>query len=158
MLRLRISFSESECPLVGCRAFEDLEASKSSSSSSMDIVVAAVELERWENFIRLPSAVSVVCDVCVWIDERLVVDFVRLWPLIEPPKKSPMADPGRELKRLREIASRPNIATRDLAVGVDGRESRPVRNWNSPNWWTWNMVIKKVPRNWRSGRTGLYYS
>ena len=96
-----------------------------------DIVVAAVEFERLENFMRLPSAVSVVC---VSVDERLVVDFVRLWPLIEPPKKSPMADPGRELKRLREIASSPNIATRDFAVGVEGRESRPVRNWNRPNW------------------------
>ena len=79
---------------------------------------------------RLPSAVEAVC---VYVDERLVVDFVRLWLLIEPPKKSPMVDPGRELKILREIASRPNIATRDLAVGVEGRDSLPVRNWNKPN-------------------------
>lgn len=77
MFRLGVSLSESEVfPPVDCCALEDLEAVKSSSSSSMgDIEVAAVEFERLENFMRLPSAVTVVC---VYVDERLVVDFVRL--------------------------------------------------------------------------------
>jgi hypothetical protein len=107
-----------------------LDEVRNSSSSIEDTVVAAVELERCENFMRLLSPVDVVW---VYIDERLFVDFVRLWLLIEPPKKSPMADAGRELKRLRDIASRPNIAALDLAVGVEGRDSLPVRNWKKPN-------------------------
>jgi hypothetical protein len=94
------------------------------------VAAVAVEFERWENFMRLLSPVLVVC---VYMDDRLVVDFVRLWPLMEPPKKSPTDEPGRALKRFREIASSPKIATRERAVGVDGRESRPVRNSNKPN-------------------------
>jgi hypothetical protein len=56
---------------------DDLEAKKEESSSTFETVVAAVavEFERWENFIRLLSPVDVVC---VYMDERLVVDFVRL--------------------------------------------------------------------------------
>lgn len=60
--------------------------------------------------------------------------FLQL-PLTDPAKKSLT---GREvLKKLRPIASRPNMEAFDLAVGVDGRELfRPVRNWNNPNWST----------------------
>jgi hypothetical protein len=117
------------------RSFLDLdglETKKDSSSSMFETVVAAVvvEFERWENFIKLLSPVLVVW---VYMDDRLVVDFVRLRPLIEPPKKSPIDEPGRVLNRFREMASRPKIATRERAVGVDGRESRPVRNSNNPN-------------------------
>jgi hypothetical protein len=56
---------------------DGLEAKKDSSSSMFETVVAAVavEFERWENFIRLLSPVLVVC---VYMDDRLVVDFVRL--------------------------------------------------------------------------------
>ena len=49
-----------------------------------------------------------------------------------------MAEPGRALKRLREIASKPKIAARErvVAVGVEGNEVLPVRNLNKPNKWT----------------------
>jgi len=107
---------------------------KNDSSSLIDTVVAAVavEFERWENFVRLLSPVVVVC---VYIDDRLVVDLVRLCPLTEPPKKSPIDEPGRVLKRFREMASKLKMAARErvLAFGVDGNELFPVRNLNNPN-------------------------
>lgn len=111
--------------------FEDLEEKNDSSSAPETVVAAvAVELDLEENFIKLPSPVIVLW---VYADDRLVVDLVRLWPLMEPPKKSPIAEPGRALKRFREIASRPKMAARERAVGVEGAEFFPVRNWNSPN-------------------------
>lgn len=68
------------------------------------------------------------------MDERLAVerDLFLLCPFIDPAKKSP-TEPGRPLKRFRDIASSPNIATFERAVGVDGREFRPVLNSNKPN-------------------------
>jgi hypothetical protein len=39
------------------------------------VAAVAVEFERWENFIKLLSPVLVVW---VYVDDRLVVDFVRL--------------------------------------------------------------------------------
>jgi hypothetical protein len=108
---------------------------KEDSSSTVDIVVAAVavEFERDENFMRLPSAVVVVW---VIVEDRLAVVLDRLWPLIEPPKKSPFEDVGRVLNKLRDIASSPNICAleRTLNVGVEGAELLPVRNLNRPNW------------------------
>lgn len=70
----------------------------------------------------------------MYIDERLVVDLdlFRLAPLMDPEKKSPTEE-GRPLKRFREMASRPKIATFDRAVGVEGSELRPVLNSKSPN-------------------------
>jgi hypothetical protein len=111
---------------------DDLEEKNDDSSSIVETVVAAVavEFERWENFIKLPSPVLVVC---VYIDDRLVVDLVRLCPLIEPPKKSPIEEPGRVLKRFRDMASNPKMATLERAVGVEGSELLPVRNSNRPN-------------------------
>lgn len=93
----------------------------------------AVEFDRCENLVRLPSPVVVLW---VYVDVRLAVDLVRRWLLTDPPKKSPMDDPGRELKRFLEMASKPKIAALERAVGVDGAEFLPVRNSNKPNWWT----------------------
>lgn len=82
---------------------------------------------------------SSVVVVWVYIEDRLVVvavvdrDRFRLWPFIEPLKKSPMEDPGRLLKRFREIASRPKIDAFERCVGVEGREIFPVLNSNNPN-------------------------
>ena len=96
------------------------------------MAAVAVEFDRCENLVRLPSPVLVVC---VYIDDPLRVDLDRLCTLTDPPKKSPMVEPGRVLKRLREMASKPNIAAREraLAVGVEGSEFFPVRNLNKPN-------------------------
>lgn len=95
-------------------------------------VVAAVEFDLDENFAKLPSPVVVVW---VYIDDRLTVDVFPLRWLMDPAKKS-MAEPGRPLNRFREIASRPNMATRERLVGVEGIEFLPVLNSKSPNWWT----------------------
>lgn len=67
-------------------------------------------------------------------------DLDRLWPLIEPLKKSTLDEP---LKRLREIASNPKMWARErmLAVGVDGAEMLPVRNLNKPNWCTEKTIV-----------------
>lgn len=48
---------------------------------------------------------------------------------------SPLPEPGSAPKRFRDIASRPKMAAREreLAVGVDGTETFPVRNLNKPN-------------------------
>jgi hypothetical protein len=106
--------------------------SKKASSSNIDIVVATVtvEFERDENFMRLSSAVVVVW---VTVDDLLTDDLDRLEPLTGPPKRSPLAEPGRALKRFREIASKLNIWALERMVGVDGAEMLPVRNLNSPN-------------------------
>jgi hypothetical protein len=97
------------------------------SSSIVDIVVVAVAFE-CEDFM-----LSSVVVVCVYIEERLVVDLERLrFPLIDPAKKS-LIDPGRPLNKFLEIASRPNIAAFERAVGVEGTEFPPVLNWKSPN-------------------------
>jgi hypothetical protein len=58
-------------------------------SSIVEIVVAAVavEFDRCENFVRLPSPVVVVW---VYVDDPLMVDFDRLWTPTDPPKKSPI--------------------------------------------------------------------
>lgn len=53
-----------------------------------------------------------------------------------------MEDPGRELKRFLEMASKPKMAALERAVGVDGAEFLPVRNSNNPNWWTINNMSK----------------
>jgi hypothetical protein len=122
---LDLVFFETVLPL------DDRDA-KNESSSIVDIVVAAVavELDRCEDFM-LSSVVD-----CVYIEERLVADLERLrFPLIDPAKKS-LIDPGRVLNKFLEIASRPNIATFERAVGVEGIEFPPVLNWKSPNWWT----------------------
>jgi len=107
----------------------------------VDIVVAAVavELERCEDFVLS----RVVVD-CVYIEERLVADLERLrFPLIDPAKKS-LIDPGRVLNKFLEIASRPNIATFERAVGVEGIELPPVLNWKSPNWWTKTSIKQTI--------------
>lgn len=91
--------------------------------------MAAVLVEfREENLARLPSAVIVV------VDDLPTDDLDRLEPLMDPLKKS-ILEPGRPLKRLREIASNPNICARErmFAVGVEGAELFPVRNLNNPN-------------------------
>lgn len=105
---------------------------KRDSSSIVDIDVATVivEFERIENFIRLPSPVVVVW---VTVEDLLTDDLDRLEPLTEPPNMSPFAEPGRALKRFREMTSRANIWARERAVGVDGAETLPVRNLNKPN-------------------------
>jgi hypothetical protein len=53
---------------------------------------------------------------------------------MEPPKKSPLEEPGMALSRFLEIASKLNVCARDLefAFGVAGRESLPVLNLNKP--------------------------
>lgn len=96
----------------------------------MVVAAVAVEFERWENFILS----VVVAVVEVYREERLVVerDLFLLCPFIDPEKKSP-TEPGRPLKRLRDIASRPNIATLERAVGVVGSEFLPVLNSKRPN-------------------------
>lgn len=67
------------------------------------------------------------------MDDRLAVDFVRLRLLTEPAKKSPIEEPGRELKRFLEIASRPKMDALERAVGVEGREFLSVLKWKRPN-------------------------
>lgn len=69
----------------------------------------------------------------MYVEERLAVDFVRLRPLTEPAKKSPIDEPGRELKRFLDIASRPKMDAFERAVGVEGREFLSVLNWKRPN-------------------------
>jgi hypothetical protein len=102
------------------------------SSSILETLVAAVsvELERCEKRVKLPSEL-----LCAETDEREVDDLERREPLMDPPKMSPRPVPGKALKRLREMASSPNIAARErLIVGVDGIEFFPVRNLNRPYW------------------------
>ena len=131
-----ISLSERPGDLPRFKSFRgfDVLLLFTDSSSIVEIVVAAVavEFDRCENLVRLSPALV----VCVYIDDPLlIVDLERLWTLTEPPKKSPIAEPGRPLNKFRDIASRPKMAVRDrlLAVGVDGREFCPVRNLNNPN-------------------------
>jgi hypothetical protein len=100
------------------------------SSSIEKTVVAAVEFDLEENLVELPSPVVFV--VCVYMDDRLMVDVLILRPLIEPAKKSE-TDPGRLVNKFRDIASRPNRPTRERLVGVDGREFFPVLNSKKPN-------------------------
>jgi hypothetical protein len=103
------------------------------SSSILEMLVAAVsvELERCEKRVKLPSEL-----LCAETDEREVDDLDRREPLIDPPKMSPRPVPGKALKRLREMASSPNIAARErlIVVGVEGTEFFPVRNLNRPYW------------------------
>ena len=102
------------------------------SSSMLEILVAAVivELERCEKRVKLPSELGAETE------EREVDDLDRREPLMDPPKMSPRLLPGKALKRLREITSRPKIAARERlpAVGVGGREFFPVRNLKRPYW------------------------
>jgi len=132
---LRVSLSDSDgdpsLDFVLLESFlllDDREA-KNDSSSVVETVVAAVEFERRDDFM-----LSMVVVVCVYIDDRLVVDLDRFLraPFIDPAKKS-LTDPGRPLKRFRESASSPKIATFVRAVGVEGREFLPVLNSNNPN-------------------------
>lgn len=92
--------------------------------------MAAVDVDRVENLIAL-STVVMDC-----VDVRLVAERDRfgLWLFNTPPKTSP-ALPVTPGNRLRDMASKPNIAVleRVLAVGVDGAELCPVRNLKSPN-------------------------
>lgn len=102
------------------------------SSSILETLVAAVsvELERCEKRVKLPSEL-----LCAETDEREVDDFDRREPFMDPPKMSLRPAPGKALKRLREMASSPNIAARErLIVGVEGTEFFPVRNLNRPYW------------------------
>lgn len=122
---------------------EDLLAEKESSSPEINEVAAVlVDPERYENLARLPSAVVVVC---VYVDDRLVVDFVRRWLPMDVPNRSPLDDPGRALKIFLDIASKLKICARDfaLAVGVAGRESFPVRNLKRPYCWTNHKKVSK---------------
>lgn len=78
---------------------------------------------------------SVIPDVPVFtVELRLTTDFGRRELVIEPNTSEV------ELKRFRDIASRPKIAALDRplaeADGVGGAELRPVRNLNKPNWCT----------------------
>lgn len=103
------------------------------SSSILEMLVAAVsvELERCEKRVKLPSEL-----LGAETDEREADDLDRREPFMDPPKMSPRPAPGKALKRLREIASSPNIAARErlIAVGVEGTEFFPVRNLNKPYW------------------------
>lgn len=121
---------------------KDLFAEDSSSPDIKDVAAVLVEPERYENFARLPSAVVVVC-VCV--DDRLADDFVRWWLPMDMPNISPLDDPGRELKRFLDIASKLKICARDFAtaVGVAGRESIPVRNLKRPYCWATVTSVNK---------------
>lgn len=105
------------------------------SSSILEMLVAAVrvELERCEKRVKLPSEL-----LGAETDEREADDLDRREPFMDPPKMSARPAPGNALKRLREIASSPNIAARErlIAVGVEGTEFFPVRNLNRPYWWT----------------------
>lgn len=97
--------------------------------------VPPVEMLLWED-LRL---LSVIPDVPVLtVELRLTTDFGRRELVIDPNTSPDRRDV--ELKRFLEIASRPNIAARDRplaeADGVDGKELRPVRNLNRPNWCT----------------------
>lgn len=64
--------------------------------------------------------------------------LVRRWELMDPPKMSPLDEPGRAPKRFRVTASSENRAAREReeAVGVAGIEMFPVLNLNNPNWCT----------------------
>ena len=103
------------------------------SSSILEMLVAAVsvELERCEKRVKLPSEL-----LGAETDEREADDLDRREPFMDPPKMSPRPAPGKALKRLREMASSPNIAARErlIAVGVEGTEFFPVRNLNRPYW------------------------
>ena len=106
----------------------------SASSSILEMLVAAVsvELEQCEKRVKLPSEL-----LCAETDEREADDDLdRREPFMDPPKMSPRPAPGKALKRLREMASSPNIAARErlIAVGVEGTEFFPVRNLNRPYW------------------------
>jgi hypothetical protein len=136
LLTKELSFSDTTSgDLPRCLRFRDErdgdDPAKNEPSSSPDTVVAAVEFDLCEN-LKLLSAVEAVC---VYVEDLLVVDFVRRWLFIDPEKKSPIEPPLRvEGNRVREMASNPNIDALDLAVGVGGLEFFPVRNWNNPNW------------------------
>ncbi len=95
------------------------------------VAAVSVEPERCEKCVKLPSEL-----LCAETDERETDDLDRRVPLIDPPKMSPRPAPGKALKRLREMASSPNIAARErlIVVGVEGTEFFPVRNLNSPYW------------------------
>lgn len=60
---------------------------------------------------------------------------------MDPPKKSPLEEPGIALSRFLEIASKLNVCARDLEFGVAGRESLPVLNLNRPYWWTAHAIL-----------------
>jgi hypothetical protein len=96
----------------------------------MLVAAVSVELERCEKRVKLPSEL-----LCAETDDREVDDLDRR-ELMDPPKMSLRPVPGKALKRLREIASSPNIAARErlIAVGVEGTEFFPVRNLNRPYW------------------------
>jgi len=97
----------------------------------MLVAAVSVEVERCEKRVKLPSEL-----LCADADEREAEDLDRREPLMEPPKISPRPLPGKALKRLREIASSPKIATRErlVVVGVEGTEFLPVRNLYRPYW------------------------
>ncbi len=141
------------------RDFIVVELAKNDESSSPEETVVAavvVEFDRWLNFTD-PSPVDVDC---VNTEDLLVLDFVLLCPLIDPPKKSPIADPGRLLNRFREIASSPKIAARDrmLAVGVEGAEMCPVVNFNNPYWFTRRCELFALFRYTDDLQVGTHWS
>ena len=106
----------------------DMDADWPGSSSMID--VAAVVEDVREKRLRLLPPVLIV-PVSVELRESVVRE--RRWLLIEPPKKSPILEPGRAPKRLRDITSRPKMAARERdAVGVVGRDTAFVLNLNRP--------------------------
>ena len=110
---------------------DTVPSSVSSSILEMLVAVVSVEPERCEKRVKLPSEL-----LGAETDEREADDLDRRDPFMDPPKMSPRLAPGKALKRLREMASSPNIAARErlIAVGVEGTEFFPVRNLNSPYW------------------------
>lgn len=110
----------------------------SSSSAIIDTLVSDVAvllLLVRVNLLKLPVSPELV--ELVLAEEREAMVLVRRWELMDdPPKMSPLDEPGRAPKRLRVTASREKRAAREReeAVGVAGMEMFPVLNLNRPNW------------------------
>ena len=100
------------------------------SSSVLGVEIGLVELRENRDML-LPA----LLDPPVRVELRESVVRERRWLFIDPPKKSPMLEPGRAPNRLREMTSRPKMAARERdAVGVVGREIELVLNLNRPYW------------------------
>ena len=108
--------------------FDSDEGGGSSSIREVDEVVVELREKRVE---LLPAVLAVP----VSVELRLSAVRERRWLPTEPPKKSvTLAAAEREPKRLRDITSRPKMATREReAVGVVGRlDVAFVLNLNKP--------------------------
>lgn len=124
-----------------------------------DAVVAEVELLR-ERDQRLLSRELDDCVVC--IEARLLAVVLCRRTLVgftEPPKTSLLPPLVFPWKRLREIASRPNIAAfeRTLAVGVPGTDKLPVRKLKSPYVCTIMRFVISCKQCDKTPRTCLHY-